>query len=73
MTNSLYAAGETRTGTRDSKDRYETPSGTVFDPFMGTGTTGQACLNTGRNFIGSEIDPDYFEFAESEILDGETE
>jgi site-specific DNA-methyltransferase (adenine-specific)/modification methylase len=39
------------------------PQGTVFDPFMGSGTTGVACVNLGRKFIGVEIDPDYFEIA----------
>lgn len=33
--------------------------GTVLDPFMGSGTTGVACLQTGRRFIGVEIDPTY--------------
>lgn len=35
----------------------------VLDPFMGSGTTGVACAQTGRNFIGIEIDPGYFEIA----------
>ena len=33
---------------------------TVLDPFMGSGTTGVACVNTGRNFIGIERDPQYY-------------
>jgi len=36
---------------------------TVLDPFMGSGTTGVACAQTGRRFIGIEIDPKYFEIA----------
>jgi site-specific DNA-methyltransferase (adenine-specific) len=32
---------------------------TVIDPYMGVGTTGVACLRTGRRFIGCEIDPEY--------------
>ena len=36
---------------------------TVLDPFMGSGTTGVACVNLGRKFIGVEIDPDYFDIA----------
>ena len=33
----------------------------VFDGFMGSGSTGVACVNTKRNFIGVELDKDYFE------------
>ena len=36
---------------------------TVTDPFMGSGTTGVACMNLGRKFIGIEIDPKYFDIA----------
>ena len=35
----------------------------VFDPFMGSGTTGVACLRRGHKFTGIERDPDYFEIA----------
>lgn len=42
---------------------------TIFDPFMGSGTTGVAALQLGRNFIGCEIDPDYFKIAEKRIYD----
>ena len=37
--------------------------GSVCDPFMGSGTTGVACMNLGRKFIGIEIEPKYFEIA----------
>lgn len=40
---------------------------TVLDPFMGSGTTGVACVNTGRNFIGMELDARYFEIAQKRI------
>jgi DNA modification methylase len=33
---------------------------TILDPFAGSGTTGVACVKTGRAFIGIERDPDYF-------------
>lgn len=41
----------------------------VFDPFMGSGTTGIACLNTNREFIGIEIDDQYFNIAYKRIED----
>lgn len=40
---------------------------TVLDPFMGSGTTGIACLNTNRRFIGIEKDDKYFEIASNRI------
>jgi site-specific DNA-methyltransferase (adenine-specific) len=39
------------------------PGGIVLDPFMGSGTTGVACKRNGFEFIGIEIDPEYFEIA----------
>ena len=39
----------------------------VLDPFMGSGTTGVACLNTKRRFIGMELDEDYFNIAKERI------
>jgi site-specific DNA-methyltransferase (adenine-specific) len=38
-------------------------AGLVFDPFMGSGTTGVACVKLGRRFIGIEIEPKYFDIA----------
>ena len=38
-------------------------TGDVLDPFMGSGTTGVACMNLGRSFIGIEIEPKYFDIA----------
>ena len=35
----------------------------VLDPFMGSGTTGVACMNLGRKFIGIEREPKYFDIA----------
>ena len=50
-------------------EQWVRPSGTVFDPFMGSGTTGVACMQLGRNFIGCEIDPAYYAIAERRIRD----
>lgn len=41
--------------------------GTVLDCFMGSGSTGVACLNTDRNFIGIELSTEYFSIAEQRI------
>jgi DNA modification methylase len=45
------------------------PGGTeaICDPFMGSGTTGVACANLGRSFIGIEREPKYFEVAQRRI------
>jgi site-specific DNA-methyltransferase (adenine-specific) len=39
------------------------PGDTIYDPFMGSGSFGVACLNTGRKYIGSEMKPEYFNMA----------
>jgi len=39
----------------------------IFDPFMGTASTGIACQETGRNFLGIEIDKKYFDIAKERI------
>ena len=44
---------------------------TILDPFMGSGTTGVACVQTGRNFIGIEIEPKYYEIAERRIKEAQ--
>ncbi len=36
---------------------------TILDPFMGSGSTGVACVMMGRKFVGVEIDPKYFDIA----------
>ena len=41
----------------------------VLDPFMGSGTTGVACKNLDRDFIGIELDQDYFNIAKKRIMD----
>jgi len=40
---------------------------TVLEPFLGSGTTGVACIKTGRNFIGIEKEPKYFDIAVGRI------
>ena len=40
---------------------------TVLDPFMGIGSTGVACINTNRNFIGFELDEAYFDIAKERL------
>jgi DNA modification methylase len=39
------------------------PAQTILDPFMGSGTTGVACMNLGRKFIGVELERKYFDIA----------
>ena len=46
---------------------YTAPGDTVLDPFMGSGTTGAACIRQGRRFVGIERDPIAFELARSRI------
>ena len=48
---------------------FTMPGDTILDPFMGSGTTGVACVNLGRSFIGIELDPDYFDIAVKRIED----
>lgn len=44
------------------------PGDTIFDPYMGSGTTGVVARKLGRKFIGIEVDPGYFELAKNNIL-----
>ncbi len=43
----------------------------ILDPFMGSGTTGVACVQTGRRFIGIEFDPNYYAIAEKRIKEAQ--
>ncbi len=52
-------------------DNFTSESDTILDPFMGSGTTGVACVQTGRKFIGVEIDPTYFEIAVKRIKEAQ--
>jgi site-specific DNA-methyltransferase (adenine-specific) len=49
--------------------KFTDPGELVLDPFMGSGTTGLACLKLGRRFIGIEKDPKYFRQASRRISD----
>ena len=46
---------------------YTNPGETVLDNCMGSGSTGIACLHTGREFIGMELDPDIYQIAKARI------
>ena len=47
--------------------KFSDEGNVILDPFMGSGTTGVACVNTNRNFIGMELSDKYFEIAERRI------
>ena len=47
---------------------YSNKGDTILDFTMGSGSTGVACVNTNRNFIGFELDPNYFEIAQNRIF-----
>jgi site-specific DNA-methyltransferase (adenine-specific) len=50
---------------------YTNEGDTVCDITMGSGTTGVACVQTGRHFIGIEIDKGYFDIAEKRIKEAQ--
>lgn len=52
---------------------YSPVNGIVVDPFMGSGTTAIACMNTNRNYIGFELDKEYFDIATSRIKNNTTQ
>ena len=45
----------------------------ILDPFVGSGSTGVACVNTKRDFIGMELDEEYFHIAEKRIQEAQSE
>jgi site-specific DNA-methyltransferase (adenine-specific) len=49
--------------------RYSEPDELICDPFSGSGTTGEACVLEGRNFIGCEMDAKRFGYADKRIKD----
>lgn len=58
---------------KDHITSWSNDGDTVFDPFMGSGTTGVACANTGRRFIGIERDETYFKIAQDRIYKAQEE
>lgn len=48
---------------------YTNEGDTVFDGFMGSGTTGVGCKNLNRDFIGVELNEEYFKIAERRIIE----
>lgn len=50
-------------------ETYTNAGDTVMDNCMGSGSTGVACVNTGRKFIGMELDGNYFRIAQERITD----
>lgn len=48
---------------------YTRPGDTILDPYMGSGSTGVACANLGRKFVGVELDRKYFEVARDRITE----
>lgn len=56
---------------RDHILSWSNPGDTVFDPFLGSGTTGKMALLEGRRFIGIERDETYFQIAQSRTADAQ--
>lgn len=54
---------------RDHIISWSNPGDVVFDPFLGSGTTGKMALLEGRRFIGIEREPNYFQIAQNRIED----
>lgn len=50
---------------------YTNEGDTVLDNTMGSGSTGVACVNTDRSFIGIELEQGYFDIAKSRIEEAE--
>ena len=49
---------------------YSAENEIIFDPFLGSGTTTEACKNLKRDFIGIEINPDYYKIAKERLAQG---
>ena len=53
--------------------RHSNENEVVLDPFIGSGTTAISCLNTDRNFIGFELNKEYFEIAQNRIKERQSQ
>ena len=56
---------------KDLIEELSEPGDVIFDPFIGSGTTAVAAIETNRHYLGYELDPEYFEIAQERILDCE--
>lgn len=56
---------------RQCIEKSSDPDALIFDGFMGSGTTAVAAIETGRHYLGYELDPEYFEIAQDRIFDCE--
>jgi hypothetical protein len=61
--------GQSVSGFTQLVDRFTAPGETVLDPFLGGGTTGVACIELGRNFIGVDIDADAIDTSARRLRD----
>ncbi len=52
-------------------EMFTSPGDTILDPFCGSGTTGVACIRTGRNFVGIEISEEYADIARRRCTEAE--
>jgi DNA modification methylase len=52
-------------------EKFSHEGDTILDPFMGSGTTGVACVKLGRNFIGIEKERGYYELAQKRIQEAQ--
>lgn len=70
---SLHSAQKPVALIEDLVQTYSNPGDVVLDPFMGSGTTAVACLKTGRNYIGFELDEKYHAIAMQRIAETESQ